>query len=553
MPPRFEGCGVTKVLGVVLIAGLLVCLCVRKGMAHGAYTLPDEQVSIGEITPEEMVSGFGASGRPAGEISNPMEQPACRAVLLRLIERVPPPRSRDREQVIRQLLDTVQDSKVEVRTQAILALGKILNSRSTVSLVSIVKKLRPKGKMAECALLAIGLSAQGGREGQQAVDVLLGWKCRSVGERDARSLGLALSGNPRVLPSILRELGSERSTGTMALAAGLLGDACAAPEVLKYTRNCKNRAERILALASLGGVGTEECITSLFRALRDQDHLVVRQAIISLGNLASTRDERISRTLSLIAEFHKDAGIRTCAVRALGFSPCEVSLAALARCAEQDEESVALSAVHAISSMNMDAAKDADMQADVCSVLRRSTLRYGSGELWSVSSLTLGLAGDQSAIPAIKRRLETTDDLVHRARAGFALGLLGDEGASEELKTLLGKCRTLNQIRFVSIGLRLCGEPSVDEMLIAKCRAGSAEYSRVASISALGSIRSGKAVPVLIDILRRERGSLPVRAAAARALGDILDQRGLSAKVRLLRLLDYCNLPPQLKEVIRWL
>ena len=142
------------------------------------------------------------------------------------------------------------------------------------------------------------------------------------------------------------------------------------------------------------------------------------------------------------------------------------------------------------------------------------------------AALLLGLLGDIRAVPAL---IEKTKDESINYRAALSLGQIGDNSAIPALKEMLinNESESFRRL-FAGYGLAMLGDEQGLEVVIDTLNDPNEQWvNRRYAIEALGSMKSKKAIPYLIDALKD--GHPNIRVSAAEALGAIGDAVALPA------------------------
>ncbi len=270
------------------------------------------------------------------------------------------------------------------------------------------------------------------------------------------------------------------------------------------------RASVALALGELGdtdATGTDQEIrAALIREARDGHPSSRRFALIALGRLGGRPGDRDDSDAGLVEAreallenlTHGRSQLEPWAALGLG-------LLAHGRCA-------------------LGAPLD-PLSADALRFVAEDT---GQPEKLGAYAIALGLAHDVAAAPLLLERLQKIEASEVQAPLALALGLLGDTGALEALRTLLASSYAQPEL-FVDVaeGLALMGDKQVVPGLLDTLHRTDVQATQVAVCMALARVGDARALDALLELVQRADATAISRAAAARALGGICDRRSL--------------------------
>ena len=161
---------------------------------------------------------------------------------------------------------------------------------------------------------------------------------------------------------------------------------------------------------------------------------------------------------------------------------------------------------------------------DIAAALRSKLSHASRAEDIGAPCVALGLVRDASASDELLDKLTRSRDATQRASAALALGLVGAEEARDPMIDLLGETESDTELfRSLTLGLRLLGDRGSLDRLAAAAAGAEDETVRASLILAMGSLGDAAAVPALVAALLDTEASGDVRAAAARALGELCD------------------------------
>ncbi len=173
----------------------------------------------------------------------------------------------------------------------------------------------------------------------------------------------------------------------------------------------ESEAIRAMAAEALGGMDSDESVTALVNAMKDEN-VAVRYA--ASAALAGRNEPRVVEAL-IVATRDTDKYVRASAAYALGTTYAPVALKALIKCAEDENEVVRFSAVKAISNYSVD------------DVLKRLTNERGGLENRSQINAKIEILSqfkDDRAVNILKQYLSDPDsEICYKA----SMALMGQE------------------------------------------------------------------------------------------------------------------------------
>jgi len=354
-----------------------------------------------------------------------------------------------------------------------------------------------------------------------------------------------------VLRAAVLESSGSRDVALSALVAiGLLGDPAAVPDLLRWLREEKvgERALDDLRLAylaaALGRIGSpgvpgspdREVVGALGALLKSGRPMPRFSAAIALGRIGATGDAATTTACAslLRAVIAEEAWTPRCpqtaqfAIASLGRIAGATTTAAAERDAilrtlsgvlrEGPEGARAFGALAlAVGGRRM----AGEAREGVASALRAALARSGeSAEAGGAATVALGLMRDGASAETLRKMLVSTrGDPRLRADAALALGLLGDATAIPELRKAVAQRDRMDLRHEATLALGLLRDRGAVELLIE--RTGDLKTGRVhkgAAARALGWIGDAGAVDRLIALTGDPEVNECERAAAVIAL-----------------------------------
>jgi hypothetical protein len=137
--------------------------------------------------------------------------------------------------------------------------------------------------------------------------------------------------------------------------------------------------------------------------------------------------------------------------------------------------------------------------------------------------LALGILRDDRAAEVVLQSFERIRDDRFRSAATLTLGLLGVQGGRGAAQAWLGARESTEESEEVAIGLRLLGDAGLLPSLLERLASTTAPAAKAKRVSALGKLGDRRAKEPLLALLTDPSEDRLVRAAAARALADLVD------------------------------
>jgi HEAT repeat protein len=330
-------------------------------------------------------------------------------------------------------------------------------------------------------------------------------------------------------------------------AMGLLGDAAAAPDLVRWMEEGKageiafGSVTHSVTAAALGAIGvagwsgpnSTEVVDALQRQLKGGNRVLGYSAVIALGRIAiasgaTTRAECVATLAETAAGGTKSQDPQTAhfALIALGRiagvheSSRDAAVAALRRAFESPV--VETSSFAALGLALAFRHGEPPGKITVAEALRKR-LVAGDLERCGAPVVALGLLRDAASVPALTLiARENTDDRL-RGMAAVALGFIGDDASRATIRGILEERRYLIKAEAALAAGRLRDREAVD-LLMQRLRNVKSSRVVLGEIAvALGRIGDPRVVPELLEVIGAEEDEYQdlTRAMALVALSEI--------------------------------
>ncbi len=325
--------------------------------------------------------------------------------------------------------------------------------------------------------------------------------------RDLQRIAIATAGelrDPSVVPDLIKLLDDSGPAvrKTISIALGTIGDARAVTALLSLgIEDPHVKIPASDAISQIGPAASEP----LVKALADRESGLVLEAVVMLGRLKVVEAARpLIRVLEGGSWVH-----RAHAAQALGNLGDTRVLGALQKALGDSNPNVRANAAAALGQL-----KDTACLAEL-----RKCLQDTDRDVVTQTVIALGRIGDARAASALVPFLDSTDPNL-RLLVAEALGDLGDDRAVPNLLSVLETEDEKLQLKVLTI-LRKLKAPEAVPALLALLKHRN-ELIRQRACDALGRMGDADVAERLETVLSIDP-STEVRAAAARALGEIAD------------------------------
>jgi len=434
----------------------------------------------------------------------------------------------DREAILVVLRRFVDHANEDIRTSAIVALGRAGDARIVPRLVELVRADSSSTAVVESSLLAIGLvgtKEKGHIESIRAILTGSGW---SSEVRSYAALALGLSRDADSMPVLVERLGpGEKEHGVRAAAAaglGLLDLDAAAPALARSLVGPDGRelnpGTRSYTAAALGALGTGAGRTALMRALEDLDLGVARQASLSLG----VHDDPWARK-ALLTTLSSPGDPLTRAYAALALAEAgEPKAVELIKKAFDGGDPVLVP--HAAVALGLIArrAKDAKLKARVILGVRSRLTDLTGPDLSGALVIAGALAGADGLAKRYADICRSGENSDLRGHAAFAVGLLGGDAGA--LTAAISAETPPPLLREIAIGAALLASADAQSKFRDLLTSKAPQSARCVAAVSLGLFRDGgkATIAALLAVLSDEKQPDLVRGCAAMGLGRRLER-----------------------------
>lgn len=449
------------------------------------------------------------------------------------------------------------DRDEDIASGAAVALGKAGDAADAPVLAAVLADRRRAQTVREAAALGLGLLDVDPRAdaARKALVLTASDESSPVRLRAFAVYALGLRGEPAAIPFLLEAAAASEPTWDVAAAAasalGLSRCELASEDLqrmLEGPRVNKRResTRRVYAAHGLARLGERSVVPALREEGRDDDPGVRRAVILALGALASPDDTKTAEFLAAALRRDDDRGCRNMAALALG--RCAPARAAHElRWAYENGDS--LEQPFAALGLGLLARRLGD--GEIPKLLVRDLVERANSDLRGALCIAVGLAGDASGIPALRKLAGERGDPELRAHAAMGLGLLGDRaGGPAVLRRLLAEAPSPSAQREAAFALGMLGDREAIESLLASLRDGGSVYVQGSAAVALGRIGGEESVRPLVTLLRDDSRPGIARAMAAVALGLVLDRTEGRRLASIGADLDWYALTPTVREVL---
>ena len=167
-----------------------------------------------------------------------------------------------------------------------------------------------------------------------------------------------------------------------------------------------------------------------------------------------------------------------------------------------------------------------DRDAGVDAALRRAIQSSRTAESLGAYALAAGLRSDPDSVSGLVEKLEKSRDETARSYVALALGMIGSRVAIDPLQEALARADDEPQLAArAGLALGLLGDTGIVPALLDRLETTESDTMRASTIRALGRIGDERSVAVLGGLALSGDEPVEIREAAALALGLASDQR----------------------------
>ena len=180
----------------------------------------------------------------------------------------------------------------------------------------------------------------------------------------------------------------------------------------------------------------------------------------------------------------------------------------------------------------------------VNTALRTAVANCRKAEDLGAYALALGMRRDPRAVNVLLGKLDRVRDPDARGYIALALGLIGDRSAIEPLQeVLVGRKTPAHLRRDAGLGLGLLGDGTAVDSMLALLEEHDDAPTRAALARALGAVGDERSLDALEALFRDEEAEPAVRTSVAVALGFLADSRDLPWRALLATGTNYIACP----------
>jgi HEAT repeat protein len=435
------------------------------------------------------------------------------------------PREFFEKTVLPVVTEALQDEDAEVRSAAVVALGKMGFARSMHALRKAMKD--PARDVRDGAVIALGML--GVPFAAEDLRTVLFDPKEQDRTRSFAGIGLGLLGGEdgaRPLLEFLdpaadaaREGGIRRTPHTEASALTGLGMsrfAAAIPQMRKdYDSGTRyDPTVRSFAAVALGRLGDRGAIPSLLQGLDYAREAMRQSAALSLGLVGTPQDEAVIAALTRKLYDEKDVNTRQFALMSLARIGGDPARAAVRKYLEKGARiDVPLAALGC--ALGKDAA--------ALPAVRKLFEEERQPSVKSAYALALGLYGDKASAEVLRSLALAQGDRGIRINCLTALGLMDDRASAGAVRELLDRENDPGVKLGAATCLGLLQDRAVVGVLERLAKDGDNVYVRSGACRLLGHVGAPSSAAVLVAIVKDLKDHSVVRMSATAALGNLAD------------------------------
>lgn len=438
------------------------------------------------------------------------------------------------EVLVDKLVANLDDRYFDVRAASCLALGKVGANTEEVRR-GLLKAMKDKNSdVQESAVLALGMIHA--VECSDAVVAILRHKQNDEGMRCFAAVSLGLMGSPANLGALQGVYGApdtkEEVRAGCILGLGLLGDERAVYALYPAAMGAAKEEIQAFAVTALANIGKVRFEMRTGRRTAEVDLLEVfgrklvtketptevrRALALALGEIGD--DEGSLRALQQAYRADRDKGVRGFALLSMallkkGEGARQMVLDTLVRAMKTESDAM----LRGFATLAVGLTRDPAAGPDLLALFTGKA----EAEVRAAAAIGLGLLKYTPAMPDLGREVENPKDGGEaRGYAAVALGMIGDRGATDCLKTVLETVRDPYLQWASATGLALLKDTSAIPMVLAKLD----DKNRITRESAIRSIAFFREDATLEPILEQfgKEDSNEIRALMVVTLGNIAE------------------------------
>ena len=332
---------------------------------------------------------------------------------------------------------------------------------------------------------------------------------------------------------------------------------------LLTARKSLNTVTRCYLILSLGRMGDADGLDALLKFVKDKDVLARRSAALALGALLE--DSREAKALTAITK--QDARESSITVRnflkiAMGRLGWTAS-PALYEKLSGDRRGVfgrgGIAGAPRISLGGLSEQPFASLAVGLSKDRRAYRLVLDSfthervHSIRSALAIALGLYGDAHAGKALLKVLRSSSDPEQDSYVILALGMVGEQQANDDIRRILAQEIDIELLPAAARAAKMLGGASALQTLLARLQEEHRPEARRAVLYCIGLLGGRNAVDPLLRVLADGNEPDHVRAYAAIALGEVIDQHDVRIWARVLEDFNYTAEPNLFLDLLRTL
>lgn len=379
---------------------------------------------------------------------------------------------------------------------------------------------------------ALALGKAGDKTASEALVKLIGDENREV--REAAVLALGLMKDSSAIPILVKEVFESvpmqkqpRMRAACAIALGFIGDKSATPEIVKELQRTKDDEVKYGCIGGLGLLKDESGVEPLFTILMNTqlDKYLRAYAASALGKcgLKEFTPAGASKPVSIVGELvkrllsDKEEEVRQSAVLAIGAIGDEGQFEAIYNATEDKNRSVQNFAI-----VTLPRLAKGDKYRGAARKQLEGVLGGRNHDARGFAAVALGLLGDPSAAPTLRKSFTSESDPSIKAACAVGIGLLKDKGSMPMLQGVIMGSNDTNLMGYCCIALGLIGDSAGASTLKDVVKNSMTPELKAAAAIGLANIGSRDSIPVLLDALKENKSSY-ARQSTIVALGYFRD------------------------------
>lgn len=453
----------------------------------------------------------------------------------------------DHRDAVKPLIDALSDNSDYVRNDAAIVLGDLNDASAVGPLIALLKKdaqedtIKALDKLGDARVVPFLIKGLADNDfyddaavqamrslkkfeaEKEAFEALIIIAKNKNQEGLARITALGLIGkteNHQATKMLLELLLNKKESNLIrmyaATALGDLNDKKAIPTLA--TLAFGNYRSKVPLMERIARLGSSEISDLLKKIRKDQDADIVKEAVLALGRIGGS--EFLEPLLLLLQDKGNNRQVRMKAIEALGFMGRKEAIEPLVALLKEDDKYIRQTVVMALAQINDDLAIPA-----LSLVLQKDKHEYAR----SYASEALGKTNNRDVIPALMASLKDSNSSVRRASREALVKMSDTSLVQQYVQGLLNEEeQTQYRIEMAEI-LASFNQPEVVDALLTSLKNKNWKV-RVAALNALGTLKSDKAVDIMLEILSGDENKY-VLFNAITALSKIGNPKAISVLI----------------------